>query len=147
MKKIAALGLLALALLPTTPAMARDTEYHIPFSEVMDLPEASKELDGSVKFYFGDQPTPKVLTKMHDDISNRKTNGFGKEDQFGCKWAALSALKALQDSAKRVGANAVINITSYYKRDTFKSNTEFECHAGGFVIGVTLRGTYAKVAQ
>lgn len=140
------LALAALAL-AASAATARDTEYKIPFAEVMDLPEAKQQLDGSVKFYFGDQPTPKVLSKMSEDTSNKKTNGVGKDDQFGCKWAALSALKALQDKAKQMGANAVINITSYYKRDAFKSNTEFECHAGAFVIGVTLRGTYAKVAE
>jgi hypothetical protein len=111
----------------------------------MALPEASQQLDGSVKFYFGDQATPKVLEKMSEDVSNKKTNGVGKDDQFGCKWAALSALKALQDKAKQLGANAVINVTSYYKRQVYKSSTEFECHAGSIVIGVTLRGTYAKV--
>lgn len=145
MKNQAAFGILAISLFATTPATARDTEYHIPFSEVMALPEASQQLDGSVKFFYGDQATPKVLEKMTEDVSNKKTNGVGKDDQFACKWAALSALKALQDKAKQLGANAVINITSYYKRQVFKSNTEFECHAGGIVVGVTLRGTYAKV--
>jgi len=41
-------------------------------------------------------------------MSNRKTNGVGKKDRYGCKWAALSALIALQDKAKTYGANAVI---------------------------------------
>lgn len=135
------------ALLATLPAHARDTEYKIKFADVMDLPEAKQQLDGSVKFYFGDQRTPKVLEKLGEEVSNKKTNGFGKDDEFGCKWAALSALVALQEAARRRGANAVINVASYYKRDTFKSETEFECHAGALIIGVALRGTIAKVAQ
>ncbi|WP_374675234.1 excinuclease ATPase subunit [Ideonella sp.] len=140
-------ALAATATLAAAPAaQARDTEYKIPFAEVMEMPEAKQQLDGSVKFYFGDEKPGKVITTLGDDVSNKKTNGVGKDDRFGCKWAALSALVALQDSAKRQGANAVINVVSYYKRDTFKSNTEFECHAGAIVIGVALKGTYAKVA-
>lgn len=54
---------------------------------------------------------------------------------------------AFQDKAKEMGANAVINVVSYYKKDTFSSATEFECHAGTFVGGVALKGTYAKVAK
>ena len=77
----------------------------------------------------------------------RKTNGVGKDDTFGCKWAALSALIALQEKAKQQGANAVIDIVSYYKKDVFSSPTEYECHAGAVIIGVALKGTYAKVAD
>lgn len=146
MKLHPALALIALALAAGT-ATARDTEYKVAFADVMEMPEAKQQLDGSVKFYFGDQATPKVLNKLGDDVSNKKTNGVGKDDQYGCKWAALSALVAFQTKAKQNGANAVINIQSYYKRDAFKSNTEFECHAGAFVIGVALKGTYAKVAE
>lgn len=145
LRLIAALA--AAATLTAAPAaQARDTEYKIPFAEVMEMPEAKQQLDGSVRFFFGDEKPGKVITTLGDDVSNKKTNGVGKDDRFGCKWAALSALVALQNSAKRQGANAVINVVSYYKRDTFKSNTEFECHAGAIIIGVALKGTYAKIA-
>ncbi len=140
------LALLACSLIAGTAA-ARDTEYKIKFADVMEMPEAKQQLDGSVKFYFGDQTPAKIVSKMGDDVANKKTNGVGKDDQFGCKWAALSALVAFQEKAKRQGANAVVNVVSYYKRDTFKSDTEFECHAGAVIIGVALKGTYAKVAE
>ena len=136
-----------LAAVAVSPALARDTEYKLPFAEVLEMPEAQDKLDGSVKFYLAGQKTPKVLEKKGDDTSNKKTNGVGKDDAYGCKWAALSALVAFQEKAKQMGANAVIDIVSYYKKDTFKSATEFECHAGAFVIGVALKGTYAKVAN
>lgn len=129
------------------PSMARDTEYKLPFAEVLEMPEAKEKLDGSVKFFLAGQKTPKILEKKGDDVSNRKTNGVGKDDVFGCKWAALTALVAFQEAAKRAGANAVVDIVSYYKRDTFSSPTEYECHAGGFVIGVALKGTYARIAD
>lgn len=136
-----------LAAAAATPALARDTEYKLPLAEVLEMPEAKTKLDGSVKFYLAGQPTPKIVQKLGEDVSNRKTNGVGKEDRFGCKWAALSALIALQEKAKSLGANAVIDIVSYYRKATFSSPTEYECHAGAVVIGVALKGTYAKVEK
>lgn len=136
-----------LASLACPPVMARDTEYKVPLAEVLEMPEAKEKLDGSVKFYLAGQATPAVIQKLGEDVSNRKTNGVGKEDRYGCKWAALSALIALQDKAKTLGANAVVDIVSYYKKTPFSSPTDFECHAGTVVIGVALKGTYAKVAK
>jgi hypothetical protein len=141
-----ALAALSAALL-AGPAAARDTVLHIPLADVLDMPEAKSKLDPEFKFYLAGQATPKVVKRYASDVSNPKTNGFGKDDLFGCKWAALTALINLQDSAKRQGANAVIDIVSYYKRVEYKSTTDFECHAGAFVIGVALKGTYAQIAK
>jgi hypothetical protein len=128
------------------PVLARDTTYTLPLADVLQMPEVQGKLDGSVKFYLAGQPGPKVLENKGDDVSNKKTNGVGKDDVFGCKWAALSALLALQEKAKQLGANAVVDIVSYYKKNVFRSPTEYECHAGAMIVGVTLKGTYAKVA-
>lgn len=143
MKKIIALAVLAAGL--SAPALARDTVLNIPLADVLAMPEAQKQLDGSVKFFLAGQKTPKVLQKLGDDVSNQKTNGVGKTDEFGCKWAALSALLAFQRTAKEKGANAVVDLVSYYKRDETRSDSTVECHAGAIVIGVTLKGSYAKI--
>jgi uncharacterized protein YbjQ (UPF0145 family) len=135
----------ALTLALTGPALARDTVLMIPLAEVLEQPEAKQKLDGSVAFYLAGQATPRVQQRMGEDVTNQKTNGIGKEDRFGCKWAALSALIALQESAKRNGANAVVDIVSYYKKNTRSDPASIECHAGAVVIGVALKGTYAKV--
>ncbi|MFH7044952.1 excinuclease ATPase subunit [Paucibacter sp. JuS9] len=135
------------ALLIAGPAAARDTVLHIPLADVLAMPEAQAKLDPNVKFYLAGQETPKVLKRFATDVSNPKTNGFGKSDEFGCKWAALTALIRLQESAKREGGNAVVDIVSYYKKVEYKSATDFECHAGAIIIGVALKGTYAKVAD
>lgn len=129
-----------------SPAMARDTTLHLPFEEVLNMPEAQEKLDGSVKFYLSGQKTPKVLQRLSSDVSNRKTNGVGKTDEVACRWAALAALMAFQDKAKSLGANAVVDIVSYYKKEEFKSATDYECHGGAVVVGVALKATYAKVA-
>ncbi|MGM9483034.1 excinuclease ATPase subunit [Roseateles sp. NT4] len=138
---------LAAASLLSLPAFARDTVLYIPLADVLAMPEAQDKLDPQMRFLLAGQPTPKVIKRFSTDTSNPKTNGFNKSDEFGCKWAALSALVSLQNSAKREGANAVIDIVSYYKKVEYKSTTDFECHAGAFVVGVALRGTYAKVAD
>ncbi|AZN36319.1 excinuclease ATPase subunit [Iodobacter ciconiae] len=144
MKKFA---ILLIAGLLSTSAFARDTALNIPLADVLAMPEAEGKLDGSVKFYLAGQKTPKIIKKFSEDVTNQKTNAVGKSDEFGCKWAALSALIALQNSAKKEGANAVVNLVSYYKKNEVKNDSTIECHAGGFIIGVALKGSYAKVAQ
>ena len=142
---VALVAVSLLSLLSSGPAAARDTVLHIPLADVLDMPEAKAKLDPAFKFYLAGQATPKVAKRYSSDIVNPKTNGFNKDDTFGCKWAALSALIELQDSAKRQGGNAVVDIVSYYKKVEYKSATDFECHAGAFIIGVALKGTSAQI--
>ncbi|MBN9683532.1 MULTISPECIES: excinuclease ATPase subunit [unclassified Corallococcus] len=140
-------ALLLLALTAASPALARDTVTKVKLADVMALPEAKEKLDGSVKFFLDGAKTPKVLKTLGSDTTNKKTNGVGKSDDYACKWAALSALIALQEGAKKNGANAVVNIVSYYKKVESKSATEIECHAGSFVTGVALKGDYATISK
>jgi hypothetical protein len=140
-------ALVSATLSVSMPATARDTEYKIALADVLSMPEAKDKLDGSVKFFLAGQKTPKVIERKSEEVSNRKTNGVGKDDLFGCKWAALSALVAFQEKAKQMGANAVVDMVSYYKKEAHSSATEIECHAGAVVIGVALKGTVAKISD
>ncbi|NOK22087.1 excinuclease ATPase subunit [Corallococcus carmarthensis] len=140
-------ALLLLALTAASPALARDTVTKVKLADVMALPEAKEKLDGSVKFFLEGAKTPNVLKTLGSDTTNKKTNGVGKSDDYACKWAALSALIALQEGAKKNGANAVVHIVSYYKKVEGKSATEIECHAGSFVTGVALKGDYVTIAK
>lgn len=145
MKTLITLVLAATVVL--APAYARDTTVNIRLADVLDMPEAKAKLDGSVKFFLAGQATPKVLKKFREDVSNLKTNAVGKSDDVSCKWVTLSTLMSLQKSAKEAGANAVIGITSYYKKNETTSDTTVECHAGAVMSGVTLKGTYATVEE
>lgn len=145
-KKIASTLLAALVVLAAGQAQAADREHHLSFAELLESPEAKQKLDGSVRLYLAGQKTPKVLEKKGEDVSNKKTNAFGKEATATCRWAALSALIALQDKAKQLGGNAVVNIVSFYKRDAFSSPTEYECHVGNLMSGVAFKGTIARIA-
>jgi len=129
------------------PAMARDNVHTITLQSVLDMPEAKEKLDGSVKFYLAGSATPKIEKRFGDDVGNEKTNSVGKSADRACQWAALSALIAFQNHAKQQGANAVVDMVSYYKKEVSSSPTDIECHDGAIITGVALKGTYAKVAQ
>lgn len=144
--RYALIGLVALML--AAPAFGRDTRHELPLQEVIDSPMAKQEgLDGSVRFYLAGQAHPRVLQSMSEDVTNKKTNGVNKSDQEACRWVALSALLQLQNTAKSLGANAVIDIVSYYRKNEFSSPTDYECHSGAIMSGVALKGRYAKIAE
>jgi len=140
--KHAPLALIALAL--STPALAADRSVYLPLQEAVASAQAAGNIDGSVKFYLaGTGPSGQVLRR--GVVSNKKTNAFAKSDEDACQRAAQSAIIAFHNTAKKAGANAVTNITSYYRKVEYKSKTDYECHAGGLMAGVALRGDLAKV--
>lgn len=148
MKKwISSIVVLGAALTAAGTAQARDTQLMLPIAAAMETADAQEKLGGAVKFYFADQKHPKVLAKLGTDVSNRKTNAFGKADETACNWAFLSALVALEQRAISLGANAVVNVVSYYKKNTYASPSEFECHAGAVMAGVALKGDFVKIAD
>ncbi len=140
--------LAAWMLLATTgAAQARDDVLTFPIQAAIDSaePDIRSKVDGStVKFYFAGQKPPKAQRTMGTFTSNKKTNFANKSDQEGCNRAFLSALIALHDRALREGGNAVVDIHSYYKKQEFKSATDFQCGAGAILGGTALRGTVAR---
>ena len=148
MKRISQLTIVAaLTLGAVWPAHARDTKLMFPIAAALEAKDAKEKLDGSVKFFFGNQETPKILTKLGTDVTNQKTNAVGKSDERACNWVFLSAMIQLDKRAKQLGANAVVNIVSYYQKNVMSSPTEFECHAGNIIAGVALRGEFVKIAE
>jgi len=145
MANVTSMAVLIFCLAIALPAHARDTRHLVPIAIAMETKDAQVKLDGSIKFYFGDLPPPQVLTMLGSDVSNRKTNAFGKSDEKACNWAFLSAMVALEKRAQQMGANAVINIVSYYNKKVISSATEFECHAGAIMAGVALKGDFVKI--
>ena len=129
------------------PANARDTKYLLPIAAGLEVKDAKDKLDGSIKFFFGNQGTPAVLTKLGTDVTNQKTSSVGKSDEKACNWVFLSAMIQLDKRAKQLGANAVVNIVSYYQKNVMSSPTEFECHAGAVIAGVALKGDFVKIAE
>lgn len=141
-----AVALLA-ALSAAVPAQASDTVVMLPVAGAMAANDAQARLGDKVKFYFGDQPTPKVLSHITSDKTSLRTNGFGKSAEKACNWVFLSAMLQLQKRAQDVGANAVINIVSNYNDKEMSSRTEFECHDGAIMAGVAFKADFVKIAE
>jgi len=138
---------MTLSLLLVRAVQARDTTHLLPIAAGLENRDAQETLDGSIKFFFGAQQHPAVVSKHGTYVSNRKTNAVGKSDERACNWAFLSAMISLQNRAKQLGANAVVNIVSYYQKSVMSSETEFECHAGAVIAGVALKGDFVKIAD
>lgn len=144
---ILSIALIAAAFGAALPAQARDTKLMLPLEGALADNNARERLGDSVKFYFGDQKTPKVLQKLGSDQTSQKTNSFGKTAERACNWAFLSAMLRLQARAQELGANAVVNIVSNYKNIENSSATEFECHDGAMMTGVALKGDFVKIKE
>jgi uncharacterized protein YbjQ (UPF0145 family) len=128
-------------------ASAADTMVKLPIAGAMAANDAQKRLGDSVKFYFADQPTPKVLNVITSDKTSQRTNGFGKSAEKACNWVFLSAMLQLQKRAHDVGANAVVNIVSNFNDKEMASQTEFECADGAIMAGVALKADFVKIAD
>ncbi|HUE91976.1 excinuclease [Pseudomonas sp.] len=139
--------ILAAACLSLLPAVsqARDTTHFLPFDAVVQEALNAGRLDGSVKFYLaGNKPAGAVSVVKSGVTTSKKTNAFNKSDEGACSWALQSALIHLQQAAKAVGANAVVDIASNYKHVEYKDSQKYECHAGAIMAGVALKGNLAN---
>jgi uncharacterized protein YbjQ (UPF0145 family) len=137
----------AIIVLGTVNVEARDDHGMWSISEALNTEDAKQKLNKDIRFYFGDQSHPRIIKNFGEFMSNKKTNAFNKTDERACQWNFLSAMISFQERAQRMGGNAVVNIRSYYKKNTISSQTEFECGSGAFVSGVTFLGDVVKLAK
>ena len=132
----------------TKPAYARDDKYVLPIQAALESTDAREKPDGTVKFFFTKEKTPsQIVTKLgNSEVVHRRIGTRPADDHKTCNAAFLLALVDLQKRAKKLSANAVVNIVSYYKNVEMASATEFECHAGSGAH-VFLKGDFAKIAE
>lgn len=129
-------------------AQARDTTHYFSVKNVIEMGKARGDLGNDVSFYFAGQPHPPVqATLVRGITTNKKTHSGGKGDHEACNWALLTALIQMQQGARRHGGNAVVNIESFYKRSTYRSGSQYECHAGNIMAGVALRGDVVRLRR
>ena len=137
---------LAAALCLPLATQARDTEHYLDFHRAVEAAIADGQLDGTVKFYLKGQRVPgKIVNTFPAAVSNKKTNAANKSDEEACDWALRSVLISFQENAKKHGANAVVDLVSFYKRIERQDDKTYECHAGAFVAGVAMKGSAAIV--
>jgi hypothetical protein len=148
MKKTIFLTAITLAFTAALPAQARNVKYLMSLDTALQAPEVKGRVDGSIKLYFGAQAHPEVATKITTDEITTKGVIESKNDMAACYNALGDGIKQLQEMARNAGADAIINIVSYYKRGNItNSDTVVECHAGSGSAGLSLRGDIVKFAK
>ncbi|MBF6568198.1 MAG: excinuclease ATPase subunit [Candidatus Binataceae bacterium] len=115
------------------------------YQDVVDAPDSKAKLGNEIAFYFANQPTPKVEKTFGIAVGRRKAKSAS--DEQSCHEAMIYALTALRDRAISDGANAVIDISSYYKKKEIADKTKYECRAGASGASVVLRGTIVKLGK
>ncbi len=142
-RALRSIAMLACVLCAPT-ALARNSIVYLDMNEVVADARATGRLDGSVAFYLFGQALPAIENRLGEGVTNRKTNAFNKSDAEACRWVLMSALIVLQEGAKKRGADAVVDVVSYYKKHTYADPAKVECHAGAVVAGIALKGTFVK---
>lgn len=135
---------LVVALAPATPSRAADVMLDVDVADAKASHFGSSLLD--VPFYMAGEKHPAVTQKIGIWPTNKRTNAFGKAKTDACHRVFISAIRALQQRAQREGGNAVIDIESTIKGESFKSATQFRCAAGAVMANVVLKGTIVKLA-
>ncbi|MDB5935735.1 MAG: Excinuclease ATPase subunit [Massilia sp.] len=75
----------------------------MPLAAAMGSADAKAKLSDSVKFYFGDQKSPKTLAELGSSKTSQKTNAFNKSDTEACHWVFLSSMIQLQKQRCKLG--------------------------------------------
>jgi hypothetical protein len=136
------------AMVLTVPvAMARDDIIRLSIADALATSDAKAMLNASLRFEFGESSSASVEKNLGKFTSSKKANSFGHEDKKACQRAFLSAMLSFQDRIAREGGDAVIHLTSYYRRQSFSSATEFECGTGALMVGVAFQGEVVKLRR
>jgi hypothetical protein len=128
-------------------AYARNVKLMLPIGAALEATDIPDRPTGAVKFFFGHQTSPQVLAKLGSYVATPRTGAMGKSDERACNEALFWTLVALEKRAQQQGANAVVNIVSFYQKNERVSETQFECHVGNVIVSVVLKGDLVKVAD
>jgi uncharacterized protein YbjQ (UPF0145 family) len=124
------------------PAMAvSDSSMH-PIAPVLANAEYAPKFN-FVKFYFGPQPYPEVAQKFGPIRTIRRAHSGDAE--AACQRAFAAALINLAETAKKQGADAVVNIhTAFAQRDEASAD-QYVCATGRMMTGMTVYGDAVKL--
>ena len=100
-------------------------------------------LDQTILLHYKGTPAPTV----EKVIASGKQRGRGST----CEAASIKVLKKMQEDAKKVGANAIINLTATWKHKKLISEDgmRFKCKSGLFchIFGVQWTGDFVVIAS
>lgn len=143
MRKILVLTISAFALSGCVSDRGVAKPYSI--AEALEFENYKERLQG-VRFYFGNQPHPAVDRSMGDRaVARRASTAGNRSPEEICARALATSLLSLKSAALMAGGDAVINITSDYKRREVSSETQFQCASAIWASTVALKGTIVKL--
>ena len=128
-------------------AHGRNVELIVPIADALAATDIKDRPSGAVKFYFAKEKSPEVVKNFGTQVATPRTGASGLTDQRACHEAFFWTLVDLEKRALRMGANAVVNIVSYYQKKVRSNVTEFECHVGNVIVTVWLKGDLVKLAD
>jgi hypothetical protein len=134
--------LLLTAAVPETAA--RETEHIFEVSQAVNSKLARTKLLEVPFFMKGQEGAPAATQNLGTWTQERSTRGVMRTDKKSCDVAFLSALIALQESAKKDGADAIVNLVSATRGKTTESPTHYRCVAGATIAHVGLTGDIIK---
>ena len=113
------------------------------------LEEIKSELGQDVTFYFTGATLPPGTMQRDEvvvDISTRQ--GEAARQAESCRRVFLTIMKDLQARARKAGANAVVNLVSFYGKRVNADPIKLECHRGREVRArIALRGNFAQLSK
>ena len=86
---------LSLTLSAASSAQARNIKIILPIAAALDAANVQDRPSGSVKFFFGNQATPKIAARLGSYVATSRTAAMGKSDENACTEALLWTLVAL----------------------------------------------------
>jgi len=132
-----------LILFVASPALARNDTLDFTVDGAMSVGPKQNLLD--IPWFMSGQKHPGVAERMQLQKSQKATNKFGKEDDYACSIAFMSAIIQLQKRAKQLGANAIVDIKSVTRGSDLDSATKYKCNLGTFTATVGLTGVPVKL--
>lgn len=135
----------AILAVAATPAQARNDVTMINIEQALKSDDAKSQLDPGIKFYFGSSKHPAAATDFGESFTEGKSRG--DTDLLACNKAFLEALGDFQKKAKKLGADSVVKVHSYFKKAENFSTTQIECHSGSFSSVVYLKGQFINTGK
>ena len=102
-RRIFRLILVAGVLATVHPVQARDTKYLLPIKAALEVKDAEEKLDGSVKFYFGNQETPKIAYQARHRRVQSQDQRSGKVRRKGLQLGVSFGDDCLGKARQTVG--------------------------------------------
>lgn len=136
-------------------AMAKNVAVLQPVADVLQLQSTQQLLGPDLRFQYGSTaPTGRDQVLGELTVEGR-TDPFGgdgaqrraKGDERACRDAMKAAIAELVLRARKLGANALLNVQSQYQGAPLQHETAYECHVGLTRVVVGLKATAARTAS